>query len=108
MLLLLPWNQRAAKLGHTLPAPSNAGYDSCPPLFSGMAFHLFYSQPDGSPLYYFLSVLSSGTLKVLPLSALASHYLVESLFTNQNQLRAGTLSILQADVQILMQFWGPN
>lgn len=53
--------------------------------------------PDGSPLYYFLSVLSSGTLKVLPLSALASHYLVESSFTNQNQLRAESLSVVHAE-----------
>lgn len=49
------------------------------------------------------SVLCLGILKAPPLSALSSHLLSATLFTNQNQVGAGSLRVSHVDVQILIQ-----
>ena len=46
---------------------------------------LYLSQHGQSPSSFPLSFPSPGILKFLPLSALPSHWILESLFTNQNQ-----------------------
>ena len=57
--------------------------------------------------FSFLSVPSLVILKVPPLPALPSHWLLESLFTNQNQLGAGPLSVLHADI-LAIKFLGEH
>ena len=62
----------------------------------------------GSPLlllasrisFPFLSFPSLRILKVLPLPALSNHWLLASLFTNQNQLGAGSISVLHVDTRV--------
>jgi hypothetical protein len=39
----------------------------------------------------------------MPLSALPSHWLLASLFTNQNQRWAGSLNVLHEDVQTILE-----
>ena len=54
------------------------------------------------------SVPSQRILKVLPLSAMPSHWLPVSLFTNQSKMGAVTLGVLHRDMCILGQFGEHN
>jgi len=40
--------------------------------------------------------------------SLPNHWLLATLFTNQNQLGEESLGVLHVDVRILMQLWGQN
>ena len=54
------------------------------------------------------SVSGPGILKVLPLSAMPSHWLPVTLFTNQSKMGAVTLGVLHRDMCILGQFGEHN
>ena len=93
----LPWTQLGSPLGLSFLAPSHDGYVY---LSSTLLWHGVFFPPNSpcrSLSFSFLSVPSLVILKVPPLPALPSHWLLESLFTNQNQLGAGPLSVLHAD-----------
>ena len=84
----------AALLGRTLPAATR---QLClPDLYSSQACHLSSST---SPcladllLPLPLSVPSPGNSQVQPLPALPSHWLLASLFTNQNQIGVGSICV---------------
>ena len=95
--------------GVAVPWLQHGNYAFCPTP-SGLWSLLSSTSPgmEDHLLLSLLPVLSPGILKVLPLSALPSHWLLPAtLFTNQNQLGVGFLCVFHAEVQILSQtIWG--
>ena len=97
--LCCPGPSRAVLLGCSSPAPIWRPCSLSCTFSSMVSFFSFWHcrSPSPSP-----SLSCPGILKVLLLSALYSHWLLRSLFTNQNQLGTGFFIVLQVDVQILM------
>lgn len=78
--------------GCILLAPSHGDYSLCYAVFPDMASPLPVLLHHWGSLLSPLSVPSWQSPDVTPLSVLSSHWLPTSLFTNQNQLRAWSLS----------------
>ena len=87
---LLPCTWSDSALGTALPAPS----------LTWRLCSLFHTFSCMTPFFLFPF---PGIPKVLPLSALPSHWLLETLFTNQNQLGAGSFRVLNEDMWIVVQ-----
>jgi hypothetical protein len=93
--LACPKSRHAALLVCVLPPPPQGALCSA----LSQVWHLSSPSPDTADLLLLPPPLVPclGILNVLPLSALSSYWLLATLFTNQNQLGSGFMSILHVD-----------
>ena len=88
----------------------NLAMPLCPPLFSVLeSLHSFpFSQAWQISFLPPSSVSGPGILKVLPLSAMPSHWLPVSLFSNQSKMGTGSLSVLHGTCVFLCNLGDTN